>query len=107
MSEDRIEFLASGSASGEKPADHERLEMIRAILGDEAIWSEPPPEVGDAVIEAISGEVGPIQPIRRSSGRSWPWAAAVAAAAAVAMVLGLTGVFSGEPGEIVVTFAPS
>lgn len=102
MAEDRIEFLASGSASGEKPAEHERLEMIRAILADEALWSEPPPEVGDALIEAISGEAGSSGSDRSSARSRWPWAAAVAAAAVIALVLGLSGLFAGEPGEIVV-----
>jgi len=46
MTEDHSEYLASGS--GEKPADHERLDMIRAILADEATWSEPPQEVGQS-----------------------------------------------------------
>lgn len=102
MAEDRIEFLASGSASGEKPADQERLELIRAILSDEAVWSEAPPEVGDALIAAISGQARPADSSRRHARRRWLWAAAVAAAAVLALVVGLGGVFSGDPGEIVV-----
>lgn len=102
MAEDRIEFLASGSSSGERPVDHERLEMIRAILADEAVWSEPPPEVGDALIEAISGQAVETAASQSPARRRWPWAAAVAAAAVLALVFGLSGLFSGEPGEIVV-----
>ncbi len=102
MAEDRIEFLASGSTSGEKPADHERLEMIRAILDDESVWSEPPHDVGDAIIEAISQEAGPGRLSQNPSRSRWQWAAAFAAAAALALVVGLTGVLTGEPDEIVV-----
>ena len=103
MAEDRIEFLASGSSSGEKPADRERLEMIRAILSDEAVWAEPPPEVGDALIEAVAAEAGPLQP-REARGRSrWAWVGAgVTAAAVLALVVGVTGLFTDQPGEIVV-----
>ena len=103
MAEDRIEFLASGSSSGEKPADRDRLEMIRAILADEAVWAEPPPEVGDALIAAVTAETGPIQ-LREGRGRNrWAWAGAgIAAAALVALVVGLAGLFTDEPGEIVI-----
>lgn len=101
MAEDRIEFLASGSESGEKPADHDRLELIRAILDDEAVWSEPPHEVGDALIEAIAREAEPGRPNPRSTVERWPWAAAVAVAAGLALFIGLT-VVTTDPDEIVV-----
>lgn len=101
MSEDRAEYLASGS--GEKPADHERLDLIRAILGKQATWSEPPPEVGDAVLTAIATGAGPVPTHTTKNRRWWPWAAAAAAGAAViAVVLGLTGVIGDQPSETVV-----
>lgn len=104
MSEDRAEYLASGS--GEEPADHERLDLIRAILGEQATWSEPPPETGDAVLTAIATEAGPVRTHTTKSRRWWPWAAAVAAGAAViAVVVGLAGVIGDPPNEIVVALA--
>lgn len=102
MAEDRIEFLASGSTHGEKPADHERLEMIRAILADEAVWAEPPPEVGDSLIEVVAAEAGPIRPREGMTRRRWAWGAVGIAAAVLALVVGVTGLLTDEPGEIVV-----
>lgn len=102
MSDDRAEYLATGS--GDQPADHERLDLIRAILGEQATWSEPPPETGDAVLAAIATDSGSVStPIARRR-RRWPWAAAAAAAGAalIALVIGLAGVLGDQPGETVV-----
>lgn len=100
MSEDRSEYLESGS--GEKPADYERLDMIRAILAGEAVWSEPPPEVGDAVIASISDSAGSAPQTAQSRNRSFVWLAGLGAAAAIVLVVvGILGLLGGDSDEIV------
>lgn len=94
MSDERAEYLAS--RRGPPTADQERLELIQEILGSEATWSEPPPEVADRLLAAIgtSREVI-VKPDTASSPRSWRWAAAVVGGAAlVLVVLGGLGVFT-------------
>lgn len=100
MTEEHSEYLASGS--GEKPADHERLDMIRAILADEATWSEPPPGVGDAVIASIaaSSEPGSQSDSGRTPG-SRLLAGVAAAAAVLVVIVGLFIALDEETGEIV------
>lgn len=102
MSEERTEYLASGS--GEKPPDHERLDLIREILAEEATWSEPPPDVADAVLAAIARETLPDTETAGARRRRWPWSAALATAAVAAAVLllGLTGVIGGQDDQLVV-----
>lgn len=100
MTEDHSEYLASGR--GEKPADHERLDMIRAILADEAVWSEPPPEVGDAVIASIAEGSLPEDATDGRRSRSVKWLGGmVAAAAALIVAIGLFVALNGEDGDIV------
>lgn len=101
MPEDRSEYLASGS--GEKPHDYERLELIRSLLADESIWSEPPPHVADAILDEIGRDAGPTSPSSEPVRARRPWAAAAALAAAlVALVLGISGILTTADGEIVV-----
>jgi hypothetical protein len=100
MTDNHSEYLASGS--GEKPADHERLDMIRAILADEATWLEPPPEVGDAVIASIAASSEPRYLSDAGMSRRSKLLAGMAAAAVVLIVaVGLSFALDGEPGEIV------
>lgn len=90
MTDERAEYLASGSGNG--PPGEERLDLIRSILGDEATWSEPPPEVADRLLATVAEE-------RDTGSKSqarlnWrPWAAAFAVAALLALVMGFLGVF--------------
>jgi len=99
MSEERAEYLATASGS---PPDRERLDLIRGILGEEATWSEPPPEVGDHLIAAIA--TAPTVRSSTSSRQRWPLAATavLGAAAVVILVAGLLGVFS-DPNRQMVT----
>lgn len=100
MSEDRTEYLASGS--GEKPADHERLDMIRAILADDAVWSEPPPEVGDAVFASIAEGPRPENEVTTNRSQRLKWLGGMAAAAAaLIVVVGLFSLLNGETGDLV------
>lgn len=88
MPENRAQYLAS--ASGPPPPDRKRLDEIRAILGDEATWTEPPPEVLKRVLADIEGDVDQQGP----GGPSWGWIAAAAAIILIIATAGMTGVFS-------------
>lgn len=102
MSDDRARYLARGSP--EKAADHARLDMIRAILAEEATWAEAPPEVGDAILGVIGRERRPMSERVGHRTSLWHWAAAIAAAgfAVVALVIGLAGETNGQRDEVVV-----
>jgi anti-sigma-K factor RskA len=104
MSDERAEYLAS--PGGAEPGGRERLDLIRAILGQDATWSEPPPEVGDRLLAAIGSHGAPSSHANPDRTRRWvtPVAAVVAMAAAVVLVAGLLGVFS-NPDEQVVAIA--
>ena len=103
MTEERAHYLAS--YSGPQPDDQDRLDLIREILGREATWSEPPPEVADRLFATIGTShlatgAKSVPPPRR-----WGAAAAVLGAAAfVVLLAGLLGVFS-SPDETVVPIA--
>jgi anti-sigma-K factor RskA len=91
VADERTEYLASGT--GPEPVDRERMDSIRAVLADEHTWAEPPPEVADHVVAAIGAQAEEGTALRRR----WSWTAVgIAAAAVVALVLGLSGVFSSE-----------
>jgi hypothetical protein len=100
-SEDRAHYLASGS--GAEPPDHERLDLLREILGEESTWAEPPPEVGAAILAAMR-EVSPVTTHRAlPARRRWPMVAAatVAVAAVLAVGAGLAGVFTSDETQVV------
>lgn len=102
MSDDRPEYLASGS--GEKPEDHERLDMIRSILADEALWSEPPPEVGRTIIEAVGDSSTDTERRAADQSRRIRWLGG-AAAAILVLVVGFLAFFNEEPAEIGIAMA--
>lgn len=101
MSDERAEYLAS--AAGPGPSDRERLDQIREILGRDATWSEPPPEVADRLLAAIGARKSPNGRAKPEPARRWVWPAAalVATAAAVIAVMGLLGVFSAPDEQVV------
>jgi len=101
MTEDRAEYLAS--AAGQMPPDAERLDLIRDLLGREATWAEPPPEVADRLLAAIGAEDAPVERKPSASRRRWlaPAAAAVGLVAMVTIVAGLAGVFSSPDQQII------
>jgi hypothetical protein len=100
MTEDQAEYLASGA--GQMPEDAERLDLIRDVLGREATWAEPPPEVADRLLTAIEANRPPRES-EPATSRRWlgPVAAVVGVAAIAILVVGLTGVFSSPDQQIV------
>lgn len=94
MTEDRANYLASGS--GPEPTDAERLDLLRDVLSREATWAEAPPEVADRVFATIRSETPPksVAPTRDRPRWLAPVAAVIGLAAVVALIAGLTGVFS-------------
>ena len=98
MSKKRAEYLATASGN---PPDRERLDLIRGILGDEATWSEPPPEVADHLFAVIA--TAPTVVARTPHRQRWPLAAAaiLGVAAVVILVAGLLGVFSNPNEQLV------
>lgn len=100
MTEDRADYLAS--AAGQLPPDAERLDLIRDVLGRDATWAEPPPEVADRLLAAIEAERPPSVPEPGSSRRWLGVTAAVVGVAAVTIVVaGLAGVFTSPEEQIV------
>lgn len=100
MSDERAEYLAS--ASGPAPTDGERLDLIREILSRDIIWEEPPPEVADLLLAAISARKVTTETPKVSHLRRWVWAAAVVGAAALALVMaGVLGLFTSPEEQIV------
>lgn len=88
----RAAYLAEGDAGGLSAAEVAELDEIRDLLGDDAVWAEPPAGLGDRIAASIAAEksggaqVVPLAGRRRSL--RWPLAVlGVAAAAAVAIIL--------------------
>jgi len=98
MSEERADYLATASGN---PPDRERLDLIRGILGHEATWSEPPPEVADHLFAAIA--TAPTVVTQTPQRRRWPLAAAaiLGVAAVAILVAGMLGVFSNPNEQLV------
>lgn len=101
MSEDRADYLVS--ASGPKPVDAERLDLLRDVLSREATWAEAPPDVADRLFASIrSGNpTATPTPTREPSRRLAPVAALVGVAAIVLLVFGMTDVFSSADSQVV------
>lgn len=95
MSEERANYLESGSGD---PANRERLDAIRAILGDETAWAEPPAWVGDEVMEQVAAESRPAVVARRSP---WLAVAVILGALVVAVGAAAAGVFE-DPVDAVI-----
>lgn len=102
MTEDsRARYLATGSI--DVPIEHDRLDLIRGVLAEEATWAEPPPEVADGVLAALGRESVPALSAVPERGSRWPLIAAVVggAAALVALVLSTVAVLGQEQETIV------
>jgi hypothetical protein len=92
----RSEYLATGS--GEKPADHEQLDLIRGVLAGNSTWAEPPDGVMEDMLATISrGGDGRVQVAKARATWRRPWVIATAAVAVITLlVVGVTAVFD-EP----------
>ena len=105
MSDDRANYLAS--TSGARPADHERLDLIREILGRDATWAEPPPGVADHLLAAISNARRPEPAATPNVSRRRGLAAALAATfvSLAVIALAVNAVISPEEEELMVPIA--
>jgi hypothetical protein len=95
--ESRVQYLASGS--GNTPRDHERLDLIREVLGEAATWSEPPQQVADGLLAAVAhAHTGPVRQAPFAPQRRWPVIAAVvgSVAAITALVFSTISVLDAE-----------
>jgi hypothetical protein len=98
----RSDYLATGS--GERPADHEQLDLIRAVLGEASTWSEPPEGVVEGLLAAITreGETSNREPAAVVRSRRPLLVTAAAVAAITLLVLGVAWVFDEPDTEAVV-----
>lgn len=96
MSEEDTRYLASGI--GDTSPDRDRLDLIRGILEDDAVWAQPPPGGADRLLSAITRERQ--EPAAKRPVHWRTWAAAFAAAAMVIVVMGSLGVFD-TPEQVV------
>lgn len=88
MNDERASYLEAGS--GAEPPDRERLDQLRDILGNEAVWSQPPPEVGRLVADGIAAGARPhIRP-----RPAWLGVAVVLAAVVLAVAAAAAGLFA-------------
>ena len=93
--EDRIaQGLETGEDQGFSAPEQARLDELRAVLGSEVVWEEPPANLGDRIEQEIGGE-------QTAAPLRWIWAAA----AAVVLVIGtvaITNLFDGVPPPVAV-----
>src|ERR687891_1887045 len=98
MSDERARYLESGS--GAEPPDREQLDALRDILGNGAIWSEPPPGVAGQVAQEITAGARPRPHVRPRP--AWLGAAVILGAVMVLVVAAAAGLFADPPEETIV-----
>jgi hypothetical protein len=82
----RAQYLASGPE--DSPRDHQRLDLIREVLAEEATWAEPPPHVVDGLLAAVAQEgAGSIEDRSAVAKARWPVVAAAIGSVAAALAL--------------------
>jgi hypothetical protein len=85
-------------------ADRAHLQRLRALLGDEAVWEEPPSRLEDEVVRAITDEAAGVlhsHRERRRSRRSTRLAVLAAGIAAVATLVVAIAVVTRDAGYTV------
>jgi hypothetical protein len=96
----RPQYLATGS--GESPADHEQLDLIRGVLAASSTWEEPPEGVVDGLLATIARE-GHAPVVETAKRQRPPWLLAAGIVAAIALlVIGIVSVFDEPIAETVV-----
>ncbi len=82
----RSEYLATGL--GERPADHDQLDLIRGVLSESSTWEDPPAGVVDGLLATIAREepVSPDRPVAAGPMRR-PWLVVAVGVAAVALLV--------------------
>jgi hypothetical protein len=90
----RAAYLAEGDAGGLSAADVAAMDDLREYLRDDAVWIEPPAELGERITASIAtekaGSGAKVIPLAERRSRRWPLAIiGVAAAAVVAIVLAI------------------
>jgi hypothetical protein len=97
----RPQYLATGS--GESPADHERLDLIRGVLAEGSTWEEPPEGVVDGLLATIARE-GHAPVVETAAKRQRPpWLLAAGVVAAIALLaIGVVSIFEEPIAETVV-----
>jgi hypothetical protein len=97
----RAHYLATGSSRARE--GHERLDLIRDVLADDATWAEPPPQVADGVLAALVVETGPPPAVEERRAARWPLVLAGAGGlvAIAALVLGTVNVTQDEQETLV------
>ena len=88
----RAAYLAEGDGGGLTAADVAAMDDLREYLRDDAVWIEPPAELGERITASIAtekaGAGAKVIPLAERRSLRWPLAiVGVAAAAVVAIVL--------------------
>ena len=97
----RPQYLATGS--GESPADHEQLDLIRGVLAASSTWEEPPEGVVDGLLATIAREGHAPVVEKAAKPQRPPWLLAAGVVAAIALlVIGIVSVFDEPIAETVV-----
>jgi Anti-sigma-K factor rskA len=101
--DERIAYLAGESSAPVDPAERARLDKLRAVLADPAVWAEPQPDLQERIVGAIAsaGEGRPatardLEPSGSTADRDnvvqlrtrWTRYAILGAAAAVLVAVG-------------------
>jgi hypothetical protein len=101
--DERIAYLAGESSAPVDPAERARLDKLRAVLADPAVWAEPQPDLQERIVGAIAsaGEGRPdtardLEPSASTADRDnvvqlrtrWTRYAILGAAAAVLVAVG-------------------
>lgn len=97
----RARYLATGSSQAGE--GHDRLDLIRDVLADDATWAEPPPQVADGLLAALAEEAFALPALAEQRAARWPLVLAGAGGlvAIAALVLGTMNVIQDETETVV------
>jgi hypothetical protein len=69
--DERIAYLAGEDVPSLTPEDTAGLDALRVELGTPAVWAEPPGELEDQVVMAVTGAAAQERPQDRTPSASW------------------------------------